>query len=79
LTAANIDNLYATTGTGDHEASTQPWFGTWNANAIKDAKTLVAAKALQAKNVAAHTAAAAISSKKTGVTPAETSKTWVLE
>ena len=76
--------MYATTGTGVHEASTQPWFGTWNANAIKDAKTLVAAKALQAKNVAAHTAAAAISDKKKSVATAaeknkEKSKTWVLE
>jgi len=71
--------LYATTGTGVHEASTQPWFGTWNANAIKDAKTLVAAKALQKKNVHAHTAAAAISDKKPVATDAEKSKTWVLE
>lgn len=78
MTAANIDNLYATTGTGSDEASTQPWFGTWNANAIKDAKTLADAKAAQAKNVSAHTAAAAISAKNTA-TLAEKSKTWVLE
>lgn len=72
--------MYATTGTKKDEVSTQPWFKTWNTNAIKDAKTLVAAKALQAKNVAAHTAAAAISDKKKPVpTAAETSKTWVLE
>jgi hypothetical protein len=75
LTAANIKNLYATSGTGSKEKSTQPWFKTWNTNAIIDAKTLAAAEALQKTNTDAHTKAV----KKGDTTTAEKSKNFVLE
>lgn len=65
-------NDWKTKGTGVHQVSTQPWFGTWNTNAIIDSKTLADANALQATNVSNH-------KKAPDTTDADKEKVFVLE
>lgn len=62
-TNMDLVEAHVKTATDDNKnnwkSGTQDWFGTWNTNAIVDADSLIAAKALQATNVADHKTAAA--------------------